>query len=230
MATQLTIPGSPVEKSSNWKDLLSKPQLQLWRLKAEKARRRLKEFVKQAWAILEPQTPFVDGIHMDAICAHLQAITEGQIRDADAFLLGRVTYEMFAGYWPTLTNNEFGVADKLNSAPKYVVSTTLQKADWTNSTLIKSNVIEEIRKLKQQPGKNIGVAGSTLVTTSATGDASTYGDYVNTPVDSTTICAPTEFQSSSPGSRIAKTLSRVPPILMASDSFELRALPGCNTR
>ena len=92
------------------------------------------------------------------------AITERQIRDTDAFLLGRVTYEIFAGYWPTQTHNEFGVADKLNSAPKYVISTTLQKADWNNSTQIKSNVIEEIRKLKQQPGGVIGITGSaTLV-------------------------------------------------------------------
>jgi dihydrofolate reductase len=91
-------------------------------------------------------------------------ITERQIRDADAFLLGRVTYEGFAEYWPTQTHNEFGVADKLNSAPKYVVSTTLQKADWNNSTQIKSNVVEEIRKLKQQPGTMIGIIGSaTLV-------------------------------------------------------------------
>jgi len=86
-------------------------------------------------------------------------ITEGQNRDKDAFLLGRVTYEMFAGFWPTMTNNEFGVADKWNRAPKYVVSTTLQKAEWNNSTLIKS--IEEIRKLKQQPGGKIGIVGST---------------------------------------------------------------------
>jgi dihydrofolate reductase len=92
------------------------------------------------------------------------AITERQTRDTDAFLLGRVTYEIFAGFWPTQTHNEFGVADKMNSAPKYVVSTTLQKADWNNSTLIKSNVIEEIRKLKQQPGSKIGIIGSaTLV-------------------------------------------------------------------
>ncbi len=91
-------------------------------------------------------------------------ITERQIRDADAFLLGRVTYEGFAEYWPTQTHNEFGVADKLNRAPKYVVSTTLQKADWNNSTQIKSNVFEEIRKLKLQPGKEIGIIGSaTLV-------------------------------------------------------------------
>lgn len=88
------------------------------------------------------------------------AITERQTSDTDAFLLGRVTYEIFAGFWPTMTNNEFGVADKYNSVPKYVVSTTLQQADWNNSTLIKSNVIEEIRRLKQQPGGNIGIIGS----------------------------------------------------------------------
>jgi dihydrofolate reductase len=92
------------------------------------------------------------------------AITERQIPDADAFLLGRITYEGFAEYWPTQTHNEFGVADKLNGAPKYVVSTTLQKAEWNNTTHIKSNVIEEIRKLKQQPGGKIGIIGSaTLV-------------------------------------------------------------------
>ena len=91
-------------------------------------------------------------------------ITEAQIKEADAFLYGRVTYEIFAGFWPSQTHNEFGVADKLNSAPKYVVSTTLQNADWNHSTLIKSNVIEEIGKLKQQPGGTIGITGSvTLV-------------------------------------------------------------------
>ena len=86
-------------------------------------------------------------------------ITERQTRDNDAFLYGRVTYEMFAPYWPTLKNNEFGVADKINSAPKYVVSTTLQKADWHNSTHLKS--IEELRKLKQQGDGRIGIIGST---------------------------------------------------------------------
>lgn len=86
-------------------------------------------------------------------------ITERQTRDNDAFLYGRVTYDMFAPYWPTLKNNEYGVADKLNSAPKYVVSTTLQKAEWNNSTLLKS--IEEVRKLKEQPGGRIGIIGST---------------------------------------------------------------------
>lgn len=92
------------------------------------------------------------------------AITERQTHEADAFLLGRATYEVFAGFWPAMTNNEFGVADKWNNAPKYVVSTTLQKADWNNSTLITSNVIEQIRALKQQADGVIGIIGSaTLV-------------------------------------------------------------------
>lgn len=85
-------------------------------------------------------------------------ITERQTRDNDVFLYGRVTYEMFAGYWPSLKNNEFGVADKLNSAPKYVVSTTLQTTDWNNTTQLKS--IEEVRKLKQQGDGRIGIIGS----------------------------------------------------------------------
>ncbi|MEO8612919.1 MAG: dihydrofolate reductase family protein [Chloroflexota bacterium] len=88
------------------------------------------------------------------------AITERQTRDTAAFLYGRVTYDIFASFWPTQTNNEFGVADKLNSAPKYVVSKTLQKADWNNSTLINANVIEEIRKLKQAGTGIMAINGS----------------------------------------------------------------------
>jgi dihydrofolate reductase len=69
-----------------------------------------------------------------------------------AHLLGRVTYQ--------------GFADRMNGLPKYVVSTTLEKAGWNNSHLIKKNVTEEVSKLKQQPGQDILVAGSaTLVNT-----------------------------------------------------------------
>lgn len=90
-------------------------------------------------------------------------IKEG-ILASDALLLGRVTYEMLAAYWPILRNNEMGIADRLNSVPKYVVSSTLKKAEWNNSTIIKENVEEEITKLKQQPGQDILINGSaTLV-------------------------------------------------------------------
>jgi dihydrofolate reductase len=77
--------------------------------------------------------------------------------DADAFLLGRVTYEGFAAAWPS-RDDEF--ADKFNSMPKYVVSSTLQKPDWNNSTVLDGDVAEEVAKLKQQQDGDIVVHGS----------------------------------------------------------------------
>jgi dihydrofolate reductase len=97
-------------------------------------------------------------------CDEMGEAIQAQILGSDVMLLGRVTYEIFAAYWPSLTNNEFGIADKLNSMPKFVVSSTLQKAEWNNSLLIKEHVVEAISELKQQPGGNIGITGSaTLV-------------------------------------------------------------------
>ena len=82
---------------------------------------------------------------------------------SDAQLLGRVTYQAFAAAWPSRKGQ---MADRLNSLPKYVVSTTLEKAEWNNSQLIKKDVPEELSKLKQQPGQDILVHGSrTLVQT-----------------------------------------------------------------
>jgi dihydrofolate reductase len=78
---------------------------------------------------------------------------------SDALLLGRVTYQGFAEAWPSRTD-EAGFADKFNSMPKYVVSTTLKTADWNNSTIISSNVVQEIKKLKEQDGGDIAVHGS----------------------------------------------------------------------
>src|SRR6267143_6684725 len=78
---------------------------------------------------------------------------------SDGLLLGRVTYEGFAKAWPSV-KDDVGFADKMNSMPKYVVSTTLEKLDWNNSRLIKANVAEEVKRLKQQPGKDILVYGS----------------------------------------------------------------------
>jgi dihydrofolate reductase len=93
-----------------------------------------------------------------------QEYIKENVLTSDAFLVGRVTYEMLAAYWPNQKNNEMGVADRLNSAPKYVVSSTLKRAEWNNSTIINEDVVEEITKLKQQPGQNILVFGSaTLV-------------------------------------------------------------------
>src|SRR4028118_30524 len=83
----------------------------------------------------------------------------------DAMLLGRVTYQEFASYWPGVSAEEEPFADYMNNTPKYVVSRTLEgPLEWNNSTLIKGNLVEEISRLKRQPGKNIGITGSvTLV-------------------------------------------------------------------
>ncbi|MDX6456107.1 MAG: hypothetical protein QOD48_2214 [Gaiellaceae bacterium] len=76
---------------------------------------------------------------------------------SEALLLGRVTYEGFAAAWPSV-ENEF--ADKFNSMPKYVVSSTLQTAEWNNSTVLSGDVVEEVSKLKQEHDGDIVVHGS----------------------------------------------------------------------
>ncbi|MBN9380206.1 MAG: dihydrofolate reductase [Chitinophagaceae bacterium] len=86
------------------------------------------------------------------------------ILSCGAMLYGRKTYEMLAPYWSALKNNEMGVADKLNNAPKYVVSSTLRTADWGDSTIVRGEIAGEIKKLKKSSGGDILVQGSaTLV-------------------------------------------------------------------
>jgi dihydrofolate reductase len=88
-----------------------------------------------------------------------------QMATEDSMLMGRVTYQEWAPYWPTSTDEPY--ASHINNMPKYVVSRTLEDVEWgkwEKPTLIKDNLTEEITRLKKQPGKNIGVGGSpTLV-------------------------------------------------------------------
>lgn len=101
---------------------------------------------------------------------------------SDVLLLGRVTYQIFADAWPSLTDEENLLrikeaggdtealqsdagkgnpfADRMNSIKKFVVSTTLKEAKWNNSKLIKGNIVQEISKLKRQPGQDILIEGS----------------------------------------------------------------------
>ena len=82
-----------------------------------------------------------------------------EVLTADALLLGRKTYEGFAAVWPSVTD-EVGFAEKMNTMPKYVVSTTMDKAGWNNSTVIKGDVAREVSRLKQELGGDILVYGS----------------------------------------------------------------------
>ena len=77
---------------------------------------------------------------------------------ADAFLFGRRTYDVFAGYWGVQSGNP--IADALNSRPKYVVSNSLTDPQWANTTVISGDVAAAIRELKAKPGGELQVHGS----------------------------------------------------------------------
>jgi dihydrofolate reductase len=89
----------------------------------------------------------------------MKVVSEG-IAETDAYLFGRKTYEIFAGFWPTQPDDD-PFAATLNGKPKYVVSGTLSEPlEWRNSSLVRGDAAAEIAKLKAQPGKNISVLGS----------------------------------------------------------------------
>ncbi len=81
-----------------------------------------------------------------------------EVMATDALLLGRVTYEGFAAAWPDRAGDEF--ADRFNSIPKHVVSTTLKNPAWNNSHVIRDNVADEVSKLKQRYDRDIVIHGS----------------------------------------------------------------------
>ena len=85
-----------------------------------------------------------------------------QLNSAGTLLFGRVTYELMTGYWPTPTviTNDPVIAGLMNSISKIVFSRTLDKAEWNNTRLIRDNIGEEIKKLKQQSGKDLIIFGS----------------------------------------------------------------------
>ena len=86
------------------------------------------------------------------------AYAEDMLRSADTLLFGRTTYLLMAGYWPFAAKDE--IAEHMSHLAKVVFSGTLEKADWNNSRLVKTDAAEEVLRLKQQPGKDIVILGS----------------------------------------------------------------------
>ena len=103
------------------------------------------KFAHGGWAFKFERGPEGDKFKLD------------EVKEAGALLLGKTTYEGFTAAWP-LRSGEFG--DKMNSMPKYVVSSTLKEAKWNNSKIIKKNFVEEISKLKAVTEGDLLVAGS----------------------------------------------------------------------
>jgi class 3 adenylate cyclase/dihydrofolate reductase len=89
-----------------------------------------------------------------------QAYNKAQAMGADAFLLGRRTFQIWAAFWPTASGGDHEFTAFMNRVPKYVVSNTLKRADWNNSTIISGDVPAQVGKLKAQPGGELLVSGS----------------------------------------------------------------------
>jgi dihydrofolate reductase len=93
-------------------------------------------------------------------------IATDQLKRADTILLGRVTYKAMSKYWPAVLldpsspRQDLAFAGMMNSYHKIVFSTTMEHADWSNSSLVQDNIIHEVRLLKKQPGKNMIIYGS----------------------------------------------------------------------
>lgn len=94
--------------------------------------------------------------------AHTNEVVESWFRAAGAFLFGRTSFELLGGYWPKVTEPDNLIATKLNTLPKYVVSSTLsdEEADWSPTTVLRGELVDEVRRLKELPGKELQVHGS----------------------------------------------------------------------
>ena len=121
----------------------------------------------------------VDGFHATpdggtdwfATDDEFERYSAGQGEHIDTIVMGRRTFELMASYWPTpaAQQDDPRVAAKMNGLPKLVVSRTLREADWANTRIIDDDVAGELTKLKQQPGKDIAVFGSSDLTVSLLG-------------------------------------------------------------
>jgi dihydrofolate reductase len=88
------------------------------------------------------------------------AYVDTMLESIDGILLGRTTYEGFAAHWPNSTQAE---APRMNSLPKFVASTTLRNATWSNTTIIADDVPNAVARMKKEPGKDLAIIGSSIL-------------------------------------------------------------------
>ncbi len=106
-----------------------------------------------------------DGWHFPFLTDEWHEVIDAEIAQTDSVLLGRRTYADFAQLWPN-QGSDVPMADFMNNTRKYVVSSTLETLEWANSTLLTGPLVEELTRLKHEPGRNILILGSpTLVQT-----------------------------------------------------------------
>jgi len=104
----------------------------------------------------------IDWAHKDNKDAEWSAFVADNATGGGQLVFGRVTYEMMASFWPTPLAFERDpiVAERMNNLPKVVFSRTLDKASWNNTTLMKGDLAQAVRKLKQESGKQMAILGS----------------------------------------------------------------------
>jgi dihydrofolate reductase len=116
----------------------------------------MRRIVNSTFVSLDGVINHMDRWHFDFIDDELEALALEQIRASDALVMGRHTYDAYAGAWP---GRDGELADRINAIAKYVVSTTMQAADWTNTTIIGGDLVDEVTRLKAEDGKNILMHG-----------------------------------------------------------------------
>jgi dihydrofolate reductase len=116
----------------------------------------MRKIVNSTFVSLDGVINHMDRWHFDFIDDELEALALDQLRDSDALLLGRHTYDVYASTWP---GRDGELADRINAMAKYLASTTMQTAEWTNTTIIGADLVEEVSRLKDQDGKNILMHG-----------------------------------------------------------------------
>jgi dihydrofolate reductase len=116
----------------------------------------MRRLVNSTFVSLDGVVNHMDRWHFEFIDDDTEAIALRQLNACDALLMGRSTYEAYAGAWP---ERDGALADRINQVTKYVASTTLRTPAWANTTVLRGDLTEAVSGLKQEPGQDILMHG-----------------------------------------------------------------------